>query len=191
MARPDGRNSRLSSKPAYPWASYRPRQRRNVRGDQPSTSAARNQCHSPLIAFINTSWTFIARSHAASGYDIEPPGLLCRISTPAAQGSGQITCSRERSDHPWLLTTDLQAHTLAGCADLRPARGVLPPPRRGGPLPCGHDGAIERTRVADVAALPQRLRPAPIPAGSAAARVGSAGVGQPSRPSSGDMRGHE
>jgi hypothetical protein len=38
--------------------------------------AARNQCNSPLSAFRITSSTFIARSHAASGYDIEPSGSL-------------------------------------------------------------------------------------------------------------------
>jgi hypothetical protein len=42
---------------------------------------ARNQCSSPLSAFNITSWTVIARSHAASGYPIEPP-QLCGI--PAA-----------------------------------------------------------------------------------------------------------
>ena len=35
--------SRLSTNPAYPCASYRCRHRRNVRGDHPMTSAARNQ----------------------------------------------------------------------------------------------------------------------------------------------------
>jgi len=35
-------------------------------------SAARNQCISPAIAFNNTSCTVIARSQAASGYDIAP-----------------------------------------------------------------------------------------------------------------------
>ena len=80
-----------------PWSSYRSRHRRSVRGDHPRMSAARNQCSSPLIAFNITSWTVIARSHAASGYGIEPPQLLS-YPRPAA-GSGQITCSRERSDH--------------------------------------------------------------------------------------------
>ena len=41
--------------------------RRNVRGDHPRKSAARNQCRSSLSAFSFTSRTVMARSHAASG----------------------------------------------------------------------------------------------------------------------------
>ena len=37
-------------------------------------SAARNQWISPLSAFSITSCTVIARSHAACGYPMEPPG---------------------------------------------------------------------------------------------------------------------
>src|SRR5215204_5087064 len=93
-------------------------------------SAARNQCSSPLNAFNITSWSRIARSHAAPAYAIEPPSSLSYRDTAAIE-SGQITCSRERPDH--VLPTKGGLHLELGGTSCysRLARFIAPLTARG------------------------------------------------------------